>query len=78
MQRHKHGELSAVGQRENEQRMISTICLRFVYEKDPVDEGGTNLLCTRQFKPNKRRELHQEGGILVLWLSLFSSWILDR
>ena len=57
--------MSAVGKGENEQWMISTMCLRFVYEEDPADEGGTNLPCSSQFKPNKRRELHQGAGILV-------------
>jgi len=56
--------------------MISTMYLRFLFEKDLVDDGGTNLLDSKQFDPNKRRELHHEGGILVLWLSLVINYCL--
>ena len=43
-----------------------------LYEKDPVSEGSTNLLCIKQFILKKRRELQQRGVALVLWVFVLS------
>ena len=51
---------------------ISTMSLS-LYEKDPVGEGSTNLLCIK-----KRRELQQRGVALVLWLSLVLNYCLGQ
>ena len=43
-----------------------------LYEKDPVSEGSTNLLCIKKFIPKKRWELQQRGVALVLWVFVLS------